>query len=244
MLKKKNILWIGLLILLSCQWVCAQTPPDQTKEVTGRKAWIMTTAMPDDVTNPLKIISDGELEELKIYTRSIGQPVKVDATGIVRAVKEVIGEDGEVLYENLSMSIVPEGVREALIVLVPRKAGAGGLRFNSKVIDLAEFKAGGILYVNLVGTSIGIAIGKHKAVVKPGGMEFINPLEGSNKAVIHIGFFYEVPAKPNAEWKLMTSFKMAIYESRREICIFFYNPKIENVDFRGVPFITPKPTQR
>jgi len=229
------------LLLVSMYWAFAQVATAQGQGKSERKAWIMTTALPDDVTNPLKIISDGELEELKIYTRSIGQPVKVDATGIVRAVKEVIGEDGEVLYENLSMSIVPEGVREALIVLVPRKEGAGGLRFNSKVIDLAEFKAGGILYVNLVGTSIGIAIGKQKAVVKPGGMEFINPLEGSNKEVIHIGFFYEVPAKPNAEWKLMTSFKMAIYASRREVCIFFYNPKIGNVDFRGIPFITPVP---
>lgn len=28
-------------------------------------------------------------------------------------------------------------------------------------------------------------------------------------------------------------------KSRREICIFFYNEEIENVDFRGIPFITP-----
>jgi len=237
MLKKKNICWILLLILLSPQWVCAQT-----REVRGRKAWIMAAVMPDDVSNPLKIISGGKLEEVKIYMRSMGQPVKVDETGIVRAVKEVIGEDGEVLYENLSMSIVPEGVREALIVLVPRKEGAGGLRFNSKVIDLAEFKGGGILYVNLVNTKIGIKIGDHKALVKPGGMEFINPLDQDETGVMRVAFYYEVPKEK--QWKLMNSSKMAFYASRREICIFFYNKNIENVDFRGIPFMTSKARRR
>jgi len=198
----------------------------------------MATSMPDDVMKPLKIISDGKLEEVKIYMRSMGQPVKVDETGIVRAVKEVIGEDGEVLYENLSLSILPEGVREALIVLVPRKEGAEGLRFNSKVIDLAKFKGGGVLYVNLVSTNIGIKIGEQKALVKPGGMEFINPLDQNEKGVMPVAFYYEVPKEK--EWKLMTSSKMALYESRREICIFFYNANIENVDFRGIPFLTPR----
>lgn len=59
-----------------------------------------------------------------------------------------------------------------------------------------------------------------------------------------VRFFYEISATPNAEWKLMTSSKMAIYESRREICIFFYNPEIENVDSRGIPFMTPVPKPR
>jgi len=143
-----------------------------------------------------------------------------------------------VLYENLSLSILPEGVREALIVLVPRKEGAEGLRFNSKVIDLAKFKGGGVLYVNLVSTNIGIKIGEQKALVKPGGMEFINPLDQNEKGVMPVAFYYEVPKEK--EWKLMTSSKMALYESRREICIFFYNANIENVDFRGIPFLTPR----
>ena len=54
-----------------------------------------------------------------------------------------------------------------------------------------------------------------------------------------VRFFYEVPNETGAEWKLMTSSKMAIYKSRREICIFFYNEEFENVDFRGIPFMTP-----
>ena len=142
---------------------------------------------------------------------------------------------------NSSRSQVPEGVREALIVLVPGTGEGDGLIFRSKVIDLSKFRKGGCLYVNLVKTNIGIKIGEHKTVVKPGGMEFINPLEQEDKGVFPVGFFYEVPDQSTAEWKLMTSSKMAIYKSRREICIFFYNEEIENVDFRGIPFMTPQP---
>jgi hypothetical protein len=237
MLKKNYIICFGILILFACQWVCAQTAPEKTKEVRGRKAWLVATSMPDDVSNPLKILSDGKLNEVKIYLRSIVQPVKVDETGIVQAVKEVVSENGQVTYENLSLSTLPEGVREALIVLVPRKKGAAGLRFDSKVIDLAEFKGGGCLYVNLVSTKIGIAMGEHKALVKPGEMKFINPLGEEEKVAKLVSFFYEVPK--DEKWKLMTSFKKGIFRSRREICIFFYNEEIENVDFRGIPFMAP-----
>lgn len=237
MLKKNYIICFGILILFACQCVNAQKPPKKTKEVSGRKAWFVATSMPDDVSNPLKILSDNELHEVKIHLRSIVQPVKVDETGIVRAVKEIVNENGLVTYENLSLSTVPEGVREALIILVPRRNGAAGLRFNSKVIDLEEFKGGGCLYVNLVATKIGIVLGEHKALVKPGEMEFINPLFEGEKEAKLVSFFYQVPK--DEEWKLMTSFKKAIYKSRREICIFFYNEEIENVDFRGIPFITP-----
>ena len=226
-----------MLLLFAYQWVSAQTPPQKAEEVSGRKAWLVATSMPDDVSNPLKILSNNELHEVKIYLRSIVQPVKVDETGIVRAVKEIVDDDGQISYENLSLSTLPEGLREALIVLVPRKDGAAGLRFNSKVIDLAEFKGGGCLYVNLVGTKIGIIMGKSKALVKPGEMKFINALGEKEKEATLVSFFYEVPK--DEEWKLMTSFKKGIYKSRREICIFFYNEEIENVDFRGIPFLAP-----
>ncbi|PXA04381.1 hypothetical protein DDZ13_07565 [Coraliomargarita sinensis] len=229
---------IACFTLLTSHWISAQAPTDDESEVKGRKAWLVATTIPDDVPNPLKIIADDKLQEIRLLTRSVGAPFKVGETGVVRTVKEVIGADGELAYENLSMTTVPEGIREALIVLVPRKKDAEGLRFNSKVIDLAEFELGGFLYVNLVNTKIGIALDDHKAVVEPGGMKYINPLDGSRKKAVRTGFFYEVPANPKAEWELMTSFKMAVYDSRREICIFFYNERIENVDFRGISFIT------
>jgi hypothetical protein len=238
---KNNLARIGLLLLVSIQWVCAQEATDGKRETAGRKAWIFATTMPDDVDNPLKVLAGEKLQEVRIYSRSMGQPVELDETGMVRAVKEVPGEDGKMVYENLSQTQVPEGMREALIVLVPKKAGADGLRFKSKVIDLARFKRGGCLYVNLVSTKIGVTLGDLKTVIAPGKMEFINPLGNKDKAVKQVQFFYESPKGDKGEWKLMTSGKMAIYKSRREICVFFYNEQIENVDFRGIPFMIPEP---
>jgi hypothetical protein len=90
-----------------------------------------------------------------------------------------------------------------------------------------------------VNTKIGVTHGDLKTEIAPGKMEFINPLGNKVKGAFLIKFYYEVPNEKKAEWKFMTSFKMASYKSRREICIFFYNKQINNVDFRGVSFTTP-----
>jgi len=236
---RKHFNWIWFIGLLTLQVLSGQDAGLANPEAAGRRAWVVATTMPEDVPNPLPVFSGEKPHEVRMHPRAIGQAIPIDETGVVRAVKPVTGPDGKITYTNLAVSQVPVDVREALIILVPQEHAANGSRFNSKVIDLAKFKKGGCLYVNLVNVNIGITIGEQKAVVKPGGMEFINPLNGESSAVHLVRFFYEIPTAPNAEWKLMTSSKMAIYESRREICIFFYNPKIENIDFRGIPFMTP-----
>lgn len=237
--------WIFCIGILSSSWTGAQTEPgtepQAKKEIAGRKAWVLCTSIPEDIQNPLPVMSGEKIHEVRMYLRSIGDPIPVDESGLVRAVKPITGEDKKITYQELSRSVIPPEAHEALIVLVPKPKNSEGPRFNSKVIDLSKFKAGGCLYVNLVKTKIGVTIGDLKTVVNPGEMEFINPLEDEKSGVFVVRFFYEIPKEPDAEWKLMTSSKMAIYKSRREICIFYYNEEIENVDFRGIPFMTPPP---
>lgn len=238
---RKYFEWIFYVGLLTLQGLTAQEAAPAKPEVVGRKAWVVATTMPKDVLNPLPVHSGEKLHEIRMHLRSVGQAIPVDKSGVVRAVEVVTGPDDEVSYKNLSFSQIPEDVGEALIVLVPREEAGEGLRFKSKVIDLANFKGGGCLYVNLVKTKIGIILGEQKVLVKPGEMKFINPLAEKDKEAKLVSFFYEVPR--DKEWKLMTSFKKGIYESRREICIFFYNKDLENVDFRGIPLITPQPSR-
>lgn len=240
---KNHFFWICCFGISSLQLLCGQTAEPET-EVKGRRAWVVATTMPEDVANPLPVLSGEKLHMVRMRLRAIGRPIPVDGNGVVRAVKEETDADGKVIYKNLSISQIPEGVREALIVLVPDDQGSDGLRFRSKVVDLAKFKEGGFLYVNLVATKLGITIGDHKTVIAPGGMEFINPLENKDKDVLAVRFFYEVQTEGREEWKLMTSSKMAIYKSRREICIFYYNQELENVDFRGIPFMVPAPPKQ
>lgn len=245
---KFHFLRICCLGWLLMQPLHGQPPDLEEREVTGRRAWIVSTSIPEDVDNPLLVLSGEELHKVKLHLRSIGNPVPLDKTGLVRAVKSVTKPDGTLAYKDLSRNVIPEGVREALIVLTPKAEkpeGGDGLRFDSKVIDLSKFKQGGCLYVNLTKANLGITIGKpktageQKTVVKPGGMEIVN-MQGNDKvAVKPIRFFYEIPKKPKAEWKLMTAANIAIYKSRREICIFFFNEDRDNVDFRGISFITP-----
>lgn len=235
--------WICCIGLALLAGLHAQTE-SLGPEVSGRRAWVAAAIMPEDVANPLPILSDGKIHRLQMHLRTVNQPIPVDETGVVRAVKAMTKPDGTVVYEDLMRAVMPEGVREALIMIVPNDE-EDGIRFKARVIDLSKFKKGGSLYVNLTKTKVGITIGEQKKSVKPGGMEFINPLQGLNKkGVFPVRFFYEIPKKPKAEWKLMTASRMAVYESRREICVFFHNKEIENVDFRGITFFTPKPKPR
>ena len=235
---KRFITWVcSFLLVLHC--ALAQTAPSKPKEVSGRKTWVVAVSIPKDLDNPLKILVGEKLHETRLYRRSIGKPIQVDSTGIVRGVKLIKDDEGKDAYQNLFISKIPEGVHESLIILVPNPKDAEGLRFKSKVIDLLKFKKGGCLYVNLVKTKLGITIGDYKKVIQPGGMEFINPLGNKDNDILPVQFFYEIPNKEDQKWKLMTSSKMAIYKSRREICVFYYNEKIKNIDFRGIPFITP-----
>ena len=243
--------WFGCMALVMATCLSAQPAPLGQDKEPGRRAWIVMAQIPEDVANPLPVMSGGGLHEVRLHPRDVGDAVPVDETGLIRVVKASNKPDGEIVYEDLARCTMAKGMREALIVLVPRegKEGEGeeALMFKSKVIDLSKFKAGGCLYVNLVKTKIGITIGEEKTMVPPGGMEFIN-LPGEEKAVVKpIRFFYEIPKKPDvpeSEWKLMTASRMAIYRSRREICIFFYDKEIENVNFRGIHFITPPPKPR
>lgn len=236
--------WFCCMALIMATCLSAQPAPVEQEREAGRRAWIVAASKPENVDNLIQVLSGDKLHDVQLLLRGVGAPVPVDDTGVVRIVKDVTGPDGKVAYKNLAVARLAEGVREALIVLVSNDEEEEGLMFKSKVIDLAKFKRGGCLYVNLVKTKVGITIGEEKTVVNPGGMEFLNLLGDEKAAVKSIRFFYEIPKKPDApegEWKLMTASRMAIYRSRREICIFFYNKEIENVDFRGIPFITPPP---
>ena len=176
------------LVMADCLF--AQAEPLGEEKKAGRRAWIMAAEIPENVTNPLRVLSGDKLHDVQLFARDVGAAIPVDETGAVRAVKTETGPDGKVKYTNLAVAQLAKGTREALIVLVPKAEEEEGLMFKTKVIDLAKFKLGGCLYVNLVKTKIGITIGEEQTVVEPGGMEFIN-LSGEERAVTKpIRFFY------------------------------------------------------
>ena len=236
-----RIFFLGWLLLLPLQ---GQVPALDGEKDTGRRAWIVVADSTESLANPLTVLTAEKVLKVQMFAREVGDPIPVDKTGVVKVVKVVNGPDGKVAYQNLAVAQLGEKVREALIVLIPKGEKEEGLMFKSNVIDLADFKKGGCLYVNLVKTHIGITIGDLKAKVPPGGIKFINALENQKDDVLPIRFVYEIPKDPKPDWKLMTASQIPLYMSRREICIFFFNKEIENVDFRGMTFITPPPKKR
>ncbi len=233
----------GLLLTLFAP-LAAQELAANADEKPGRRAWLVAAQMPKDLPNPLPVFSDNALHQVPMHLRQVHESVPVDEAGVVRVVKPQVGDDGKVRHVPLAVAQLPEGVREALIVLVPDH-NKDGLAFRGEVIDLAKFKKGGCLFVNLVKTKVGVTIGEHKTVVNSGDMNFINALGDERRKVVPVRFFYELPKEQNPEWRLMTAAQIALFQGRREITVFFFNPEIENVDFRGITFpaLMPKMVQ-
>ena len=160
--------------------------------------------------------------------------------GVVRAVKSEAGKNGKAKHAILAAAQLGEGVSEALIVLTPNNE-KGGPAFRTQVIDLAKYRKGGCLFVNQVKTNIAVEMGDQRLGLRPGEVNFINALGEKKQKVVPVSFHYEIPKKQKPDWRLMTSSRMALFQTRREICIFFFNQEIGNVDFRGIAFPAPMP---
>ena len=72
---------------------------------------------------------------------------------------------------------IPESVREALIILVPLPKPEGDLIFRAKVQDLAAFKGGDRLFINLSDSQIRVRLGDTKVTVAPETGEYLRGAE-------------------------------------------------------------------
>ena len=250
-----SLVWLVFSGFVTAQDKEAKPDPDKKKDPSGRRAWVISATVSKDLPNPLPMMvgtpgkEGAKIHKVSLRTRSIDRAIPVDASGLVRAVEPIKGEDGKVTYKMLSRSVVPEGVKDALIVLVPKKNYKNEWIFDSKVIDLSKFRKGGCLYVNLVNTRIGVGIGAKdselRTVIESNDMRYINPIKkDEDNKVLPIRFLYEIPDNDRQKWKLMTSSKMYFVKSRREICIFYYDEKIKNVNFRGLAFMVPEKKEK
>lgn len=187
----------------------------------GRAAWFACIAdLPEGMGNPVKVMSGEELTELELPRFMTSEPVKVAADGVVRIVRLVPDPANPAKPKVLVLAeaTIAEGVREALVILAPLPEPKGDLMCLTKVQDLASFKGGDRLYLNMSTSQIRVRLGKDSVTVGPGqsGIYAAPALaKPENVAVM-----YEFYAPEQKRWKMITASTVVLRPTRREICVF------------------------
>ncbi|MCH7228714.1 hypothetical protein [Haloferula sp. A504] len=231
-----------VLLLALCLLSLLPLPAQDGEDVgrgreAGRRAWLVATAIPDGIENPIQVLAGKELTEVLLSKRSIGDSVAAPKDGIVRVVRpkpaaELV--EGEDPYITLAQARIPESVRKALIILVPAPPADAPKVFRTKVQDLAEFRGGGTLYLNLTPTEIGVKLGDATIPLKPGAVRVHNVSNLNKPTNAPVSYHFRDPEKD--EWKLISASTLVLRPTRREICIFSVDARFGRIDYHGVTF--------
>jgi hypothetical protein len=127
------------------------------KASAGRIAWFVAASIPENLENPVKVMTEGKITEMFLSTRQSSDPVKIPADNVISLVKEIEGpkDPSKPPYHILAKAAIPEQFQKVLIILVPTgKAPGEGLAFHTKVQDLSGFKGGDYYFLNLTKANV------------------------------------------------------------------------------------------
>ena len=202
----------------------------------GRSAWFACLSKPEGLENPVKVLAGEKLTDLELPEYMASAPVKIPAEGVIRIVREVPDpqNQGKPKYLVLAEAKIRDSVRNALIILAPLANPAGDLVFKTKVQDLAGFKGGDRLFINLSDTNIGVKIGDTSVAVPARQTNIYSSPKLGEPANMPIMYSYYHPEQK--KWKLLTASTVVIMPTRREICVFNNGSRIGKIKKHGILF--------
>lgn len=237
---RKAIYYICFLFSGILPLVAQSDPGGETQREAGRSVWFVYTSMPEGAENPVKMMSGKDIIEVKLSEHMASDAVKIPADGVIRIVREVPDpqKQGKKKYLVLAAAKIPDHVREALIILAPLPKSEGDLLFQTKVQDLADFKGGDRLYINLSDTNIGVKIGDTPVAVPARRAKIYSAPKLANPANMPIIYNYYHPEQQ--KWKLLTASTTVIMPTRRQISIFENGSRIGKIKKHGITFPVPQ----
>ena len=233
----RKLLYSICLLIAGVLPLAAQTDSGgETKRITGRSAWFVYTAMPDGVENPVKVMGGKVLAEVKLSQYLASDPVKIPDDGVIRIVRAVPNPEdpAKTKYLVLAEANVPDNVREALIILTPLAKPEGDLIFLAKVQDLAAFKGGDRLFINLSDTNIGVQLGDTNIAIpsKQAKIYAAPHLAEPTNMPIKYSFYHPEEKK----WKILSASTVVLRPTRREICVFNNGSRPGNIENHKILF--------
>ena len=217
----------------------AQSPEKRDDSpAKGRLAWFIITSIPDDLENPVTVMSGEKTIDLTLSKRSPSDPVKIPSDRILRIIRPSEGpkKPDKPSFTTLAQAKIPQGTHQALVVLIPHTKPNGDLRFYTKIVDLSEYRGADWLFINLTNLKIQIDMGETNIPVKPGSTKiYAAPNRAKAKAVsMPIRYTYYHPDEQ--KWKLLSASTIVLRSTRREICIFSIHPQFKRIAYHGITF--------
>ncbi|MFM7182059.1 MAG: hypothetical protein ACKO2G_11425 [Verrucomicrobiales bacterium] len=218
---------------LSPLFAQAQTPAEP-QAPRGRVAWFVCTAIPEGLENPIGYMSGADVGEVTLSKRSPSEAVKIPEDGVVRLVRKIPNPEdpAKPKFLTLAQGAVPEGVNQALLILVPTSQKPGEMVFNTKVQDLARFKNGDWMYLNLTTQDVRVDMGKTVIPLKSGAMAFFDA--SAYKEPTNLPIRYSFLRKEDQQWQMLSASTIVIYPTRREMCIFSWDEQFNRISYHGI----------
>ena len=213
------------------------TEKNDAKSTAGRQVWFAASSIPEGVENPVKVMTDGKITEVTLSNRMASDPVRIPQDGIVSVVREIENpkDRSKPAYQTLAKATIAKETHKALIMLVPTgMEGGDGLMFHAKVQDLAAFKGGDYLYLNLTKVNVAVQLGPDKITLKPGETSISKAPVLKEPLNIPVSYHFFHPARET--WQLLSASTVVRMSTRREICVFSWDTRYERLNYHGITF--------
>ncbi|MFZ9935812.1 MAG: hypothetical protein ACO3JG_01995 [Luteolibacter sp.] len=225
-------LWVSAILPLTAQ----SGAEGDRRPGAGRTAWFACLAKPAGLENPVKLLAGEKVSMLELPEFMASEGVKIPADGVLRIVREVPDREnqGKLKHVILAEAKIPETVQEALVILSPIAKPEGALLFQSKVQDLADFKGGDRLFINLSDSNIRVKLGKTLVAVESRHASIFKapPMAKPTNMPVMYEFFHP----ERKEWKILGASTVVLRPTRREICVFNNGSRIGNIEKHKILF--------
>lgn len=229
---------IGLALALP---VLSQSVPGdiETPRVPARSAWLACTSIPEGLESSVMVMSGKDIVRMELPRFMTSDPVKIPKDGIIRILREVpsLENPAKIKYHVLAEAKISANISQALIILFPMPKPQGEMLFKAMVKDLAEFKGGDRMFINLSNTHIRVKFGKTLIHVPPSKVNtFEAPrLSKPTNTPIEYTFYHPV----HKQWRILSASTVVLRPTRREINIFNDGSRIGAIDKHKILFPLP-----
>lgn len=225
------------LAALCLAMLLTQSMTRAEEQAAGRQAWFVASSIPDDLDNPILVRTGKDITEVTLTTRAASAPVPIPQDGLIEVVREIEDPEnpGETAYHTLARVTIPENVRQAMVILIPVKQESEfGLRFQTKAQNLANFRGGSFMFLNLTNLNVAVQLGEERIPLRPGATSITKAPDTKVPVNKPISYHYFHPERE--EWQRISGSTVALVPSRREICVFTWDTRYNRINYRGISF--------
>lgn len=202
----------------------------------SRTAWIISSDIPKGINNPIILRIGDTFTEIILSKRGPSEPINIPTDGMIGILQKTDAAAGsdKTGYLSLSEVRIDSGINQALIVLTPDFKNPEQPVFQNKVQDLASFNNGEWLYINTTKFSVKVEMNDDKLVIGPEASSILKAKVSAESTKMTMSY---LPDANNADdWKIISSSNVAIYDTRREICIFSWDERYKRINYHGITF--------